>query len=355
MQDFRGKTMSRIIKDILILIAPVLLIAGIIIFIDPYFHFHKPIKGISYILENERHQNDGILRNFDYDTILTGTSLDQNEKTSEVEQLFGGKAVKVPFAGGYFPELSFTLDNALKRKRVDRVIMSLGYSTYIEAEYDDWGYPEFTYPMYLYDDNIFNDVKYIFDISALNMLLRDLLRTVRGVASTSFDEYSRWDDKEVFGKDILLEKDYRDKDKRQVVTGKENMTKKNIQENLVNLVNMYPDTEFDFYLPPFNIMFWYDLQQNNALYDKINGIKTVIEELLPCKNVKLYYFINEWEIVTSFDNYKDTVHYSGWINSYMLNKIKNKKDLLTKDNYMDYLNKTKEFYANYNYESLFNQ
>ena len=46
--------MSRIIKGILILIAPVLLIAGIIIFIDPYFHFHKPVKGISYILENAR-------------------------------------------------------------------------------------------------------------------------------------------------------------------------------------------------------------------------------------------------------------------------------------------------------------
>ena len=354
MQGFRGKTMSRIIKGILILIAPVLLIAGIIIFIDPYFHFHKPVKGISYILENERHQNDGILRNFDYDTILTGTSLDQNEKTSEVEQLFGGKAVKVPFAGGYFPELSFTLDNALKRKRVDRVIMSLGYSTYIEAEYDDWGHPEFTYPMYLYDDNIFNDVKYIFDISALNMLLRDLLRTVRGVASTSFDEYSNWGNKEIFGKTNVLEKYHKYKEYKVAIV-KRDVTRKTIRENLVKLANRYPNTEFDFYLPPFNIIFWYDMKRNNTINDKIDGIKAVIEELLPCKNVKLYYFINEWEIVTNFDNYKDSQHYSGWINSYMLNKIKNKKDLLTKDNYMDYLNKTKEFYANYNYESLFNQ
>lgn len=355
MQDFRGKTMSRIIKGILILIAPVLLIAGIIIFIDPYFHFHKPIKGISYVFENERHQNDGILRNFDYDTILTGTSLDQNEKTSEVEKLFGGKAVKVPFAGGYFPELSFTLDNALKRKRVDRVIMSLGYSTYIEAEYDDWGHPEFTYPMYLYDNNILNDVEYVFDIGVLNMLLRDIRRTIKGEASTSLDQYSSWESYETFGKKEVLERYYKHNDKYKAIIYKEDKTKKTIKENLVKLVNKYPNTEFDFYLPPFNIIYWYDIKQKNVLDDKIKGIRTVIEELLPCKNVKLYYFINEWDIVTNFDNYCDYLHYAGWVNSYMLKCISENKKIITKSNYMDYLNKTKEFYANYNYESLFNQ
>ena len=346
--------MRRLFKGILILVMPVLLLAGLNIFIDPYFHFHKPVKGISYILENERYQNDGILRNFDYDTIITGTSLDQNEKTTEVEKLFGGKAVKVPFAGGYFPELSFTLDNALKRKNVKRIIMSLGYSSYIEAEPDDWGHPEFNYPTYLYDNNIFNDVKYIFDISALNMWLRDLVRTIRGIKSTSFDEYSNWQSREIFGKESVLEKYYKDRRTHRERLIDIKITRENIRKNLVELANKYPNTEFDFYLPPFNIIFWYDLQQNNELYDKINGIKAVIEELLPCKNVNIYYFINEWKIVTNFENYKDIVHYDKWVNSYMLNKIKNNKNLLTKDNYEDYLNKTKEFYENYNYEPLFN-
>lgn len=344
--------MSRIIKGILILIAPVLLIAGIIIFIDPYFHFHKPVKGISYILENARQQNDGILRNFDYDTILTGTSLDQNEKTSEVEQLFGGKAVKVPFAGGYFPELSFTLDNALKRKRVDRVIMSLGYSTYIEAEYDDWGHPEFTYPMYLYDDDILNDIKYIFDIGSLNMLVRDIRRTLKGKESTTFDDYLNWDNSESFGKISVFEKYSEYKERYKPLVGKQKTTRKNIRENLVKLTNKYPNTEFDLYFPPFNIMFWYDLEQKNALYDKIEGIRAVIEELLVCKNVKMYYFVNEWDIATKFDYYMDPLHYSGIVNSYMLEKIRQDDNLITPNNYTDYLNKTKEFYANYNYEKI---
>lgn len=42
------------------------------------------------------------------------------------------------------------------------------------------------------------------------------------------------------------------------------------------------------------------------------------------------------------------------INQYLINnKDTSYKKLLIKDNYIDYLNRTKEFYGNYNYESLF--
>lgn len=347
--------MKRIIKGVIILITPVLILAGLVVLIDPYFHFHKPIKGVSYILENERHQNDGILRNFDYDTIITGTSLDQNEKTTEIEQLFGGKAVKVPFAGGYFPELSFTLDNALKRKYVKRVIMSLGYGSFIESEPDDWGHPEFTYPMYLYDDDVFNDVKYIFDISTLNMLFRDILRTVRRLESTSFDEYSRWQDKEIFGKDSVLEKYQSDKDNYKEVIEDREITRLNIRKNLVELANKYPNTEFDFYLPPYNIIFWYDLINNGAFESKIEAIKIIVEELLSCKNVKLYCFIDEWDIVTDFNNYKDILHYSEDISSHILVKINDNENLLTKKNYLDKLDEIEKKYRYYNYVNILEQ
>lgn len=344
--------MNRLIKGILILVTPVLLLAGIIIFIDPYFHFHKPIKGISYILEDERYQNDGILRNFDYDTILIGTSIDENSKTTDVEAFFGGRAVKVPFTGGYFSELSFTLDNALKRKPVKRVIMSLGYSSFTDVKYDDWGHPEFNYPMYLYDDNIINDIKYVLDINALYMALRDIRRTVIGKKPTSFDEYKNWEDGATFGKNSVLKKYY--KDKTEVKLASKETVKKNIRENLVKIVNKYPDTEFDFYLPPFSMIFWYGMKENNALYSKISSIRTVIEELVPCKNVQLFSFLNEWDIVTNFDNYKDFVHYSGRINTFILKNIKNKENLLTKENYIEYLKLTERFYVNYDYEKLFN-
>lgn len=67
---------------------------------DPYFHYHKPFSFISYRLYDERYINDGISRHFDYDAIITGTSMAQNFKTSEVDALFGVESVKETFSGG---------------------------------------------------------------------------------------------------------------------------------------------------------------------------------------------------------------------------------------------------------------
>ena len=46
--------------------------------VDPYFHFHAPIEGMSYRLYEQRYINDGISRHFDYDTIVIGNSLSEN-------------------------------------------------------------------------------------------------------------------------------------------------------------------------------------------------------------------------------------------------------------------------------------
>ena len=56
--------------------------------VDPYFHYHKPLAGLEYAIYDERYQNDGIVKHFDYDAILTGTSMTENFKTSEFDALF---------------------------------------------------------------------------------------------------------------------------------------------------------------------------------------------------------------------------------------------------------------------------
>ena len=55
----------------------VILIAGMVIaavvYVDPFMHYHKPLKDVFYYnLNNERSQNDGITKHFDYDALITG-------------------------------------------------------------------------------------------------------------------------------------------------------------------------------------------------------------------------------------------------------------------------------------------
>ena len=62
------------------------LIATKTIDIDPFFHYHKPkTNEYFYILNNQRSQNDGIIKRFDYTGLITGTSMTENIKASEAE------------------------------------------------------------------------------------------------------------------------------------------------------------------------------------------------------------------------------------------------------------------------------
>lgn len=84
------------------------ILAAINVIVDPFFHYHKPLPGLFYILNNERYQNNGILKHFDYDAIITGTSMTENFKTSEFDKLFNVNSIKIPFSGATFKEIMIT-------------------------------------------------------------------------------------------------------------------------------------------------------------------------------------------------------------------------------------------------------
>ena len=77
---------------------------GITMFIDPFLHYHKGQDFLEYPLRDERYQNDGIARHYDYDSIITGTSMCQNFKCSEFDELWGAQAIKIANSGATYHE-----------------------------------------------------------------------------------------------------------------------------------------------------------------------------------------------------------------------------------------------------------
>ena len=65
-------------KIIGIIVAVIAAMAGIVILIDPFYHYHKPLKNISYVSGADVYVNDGKLKHFDYDTLTIGTSMAMN-------------------------------------------------------------------------------------------------------------------------------------------------------------------------------------------------------------------------------------------------------------------------------------
>ena len=196
------KSKTWVVLFLLLTIISLSVCAMFIYYVDPFFHYHKPhTDKFFYNLYNERSQNDGIIKHFDYEGLLTGTSMCENFKTSEAESLFGVSFIKVTFSGASLKETNDCIESALRSKNnLKIVIRGLDIGKFLE-EKDSMRYDLGEYPTYLYDDDIFNDVEYLFNkdvvLRSLNMLYKGLIKNETGI--TSFDNYMNWMKKHQFG------------------------------------------------------------------------------------------------------------------------------------------------------------
>ena len=278
----------------------------------------------------------------------------QNFKTTEMDDLFGTKAVKETFSGAGYQELSENLERALQRnKDLKTVIWTLDYSGLIRDK--DWTQYE-GYPTYLYDDNPWNDVSYVFNKSVLyHGVLPNVEKTILGQPSTTMDEYSSWD-KET-GLEYIMASYDRWEEKAEMIEGlteeERQMVTANIKENFVDMVSRYPDTTFYIFYTPYSICYWDFLNQEGMMKMQFEAEQIATELLLSCPNAKLFNFYDQYDVITNTDNYRDKEHYSAEINSRILEWMASGVGLVTKDNYLERLEAEKEYYLQYDYESIF--
>ena len=89
--------------------------AALVYVVDPYFHYHRPLTDrFWYTIDNQRAQNDGISRHFEYDAMITGTSMIENFKTTEMDEIYGTESIKLPYPGGSYKEINDNIRTALK-------------------------------------------------------------------------------------------------------------------------------------------------------------------------------------------------------------------------------------------------
>ena len=338
----------------------VLVLASLSIIVDPFFHYHKPLPGLFYVLNNERYQNDGILKNFDYDSIITGTSMSENFKTSEFNELFKANAVKVPFSGGSFKEMNDNIATAFRTDHdIKYVVRSLDTYNFL-ADKDMMRNDLGQYPVYLYNDNMLDDVKYIFNKDVVKIAVRNIKNTIKNKNGgiTSFDEYANWNDDYKFGAKSVLKSrtEYKEPNQQNSLTeADKQVIRENIKQNVTDLAYAHPKTTFYYFFPPYSVAYWGELYEKGDLNKNIEIEEYAIELILECPNIKLFSFNTMTDITMNLDNYKDTLHYGEWINSKMLEYMKNDIGLLTKNNYKKYIETEEKLYLNYPYNDLFKQ
>lgn len=335
------------------------IVALSVIKIDPYFHFHKPNTDYYYTLDNQRCQNDGMARNFDYEGVITGSSMTENFRTSEATDIFGCEFIKLPYSGGTFNEINDNLEVALSHNSEIRIVIrGLDMSRFFDdkdATRHDMG----TYPTYLYDDNFFNDVEYVFNrdvvFSRVYPMIKESNEPNFEGGITSFDDYSNWMHNSTFGVNSVLpngvpviqtmEQEALTEEEREMIIA-------NVQQNVTAIAEEYPDVTFYYFITPYSVAWWQRLINSGTLNKQIEAERLMIEEILKHENIKLYSFNCLTKVTTDLNNYMDVAHYGEWINSLMLNYMYNEEYLITHENYEHYLEEEFIIYSTYDYNQL---
>ena len=332
-----------------------LLFGGITWYVDPLFHYHAPNSRFQYPLYDERYMNDGIVRHFSYDAIITGTSMTQNFKTSQMDSLFGTHSIKVPFAGSSVRETADLLDRAYATGRPIRYVLRSMDTSMLPIDKDSMSYDE--YPAYLYDDNPFNDVHYLLSKDIYLTYTEYVFTFMRqGGNSTTFDTYANWSGQYEYNAAKLMAEHVRPKmaeEERRFTEEEAALMRENLEQNVLRIAREHPETQFLLFDPPYSLI-WFDNLYRNREIDRIIDLwELEAELLLSCENIHLFSFYDDFDVILDLGSYKDSVHYNQKITDHLLECMARGEHELTKENYMEYFEMLRVYYKSVDYDTIF--
>lgn len=327
---------QKVLKRLLIIIVCLLAAAaGLVYLFDPFFHYHEPIGPLKAVATKKEYQVIGKLRNFDYDSVIVGSSTAENFNNRWFDETFGVDSVKIIKSSGVTAQLDYYLQEAFKKTDLKYVFYSLDLFA-LEGD-PDTEFPDESMPLYLYDRNPINDVKYLWN---KDVIFEDIPYMA---ASTFLDDYDEgtsynWAQYKVFSKEQTMKHYIRPLEIQEEV--KEEEYKETVDKNisiLENMVKEHPETEFIFFYPPYSFLWWDYMTRTGLLERTMYETRTSIEKLIPYENVKMYYFHSEEDIIMDLDLYMDHIHFNAETNHWMVEEMYQDNYRLTVDNYSEKL------------------
>ena len=305
-----------------------LLSAGAVFLLDPFYHYHAPIPPLKKVLKDKEYQCIGSLRNFDYDAVLAGSSVAENFNDRAFDHAFGITLVKAIRASGTTADLHYYLQEGFSaRQERGSAISHVFYNIDIAALYAS---PETTFeetgqPMYLYNANPFDDIEYLWN---KDVLLEKIPVELADSFLTDYDEGTsyNWAKWKTFSREQML-KAYTPSEEiapMKPETADEELLEKNLGM-LKGLVSAHPETQFVFYFPPYSLLWWDEAYRAGELERDLYGKKKAMETLLAFPNVRIFDFQEDEEVILNPDNYMDTLHFSAEITEQLFQTLSDKR------------------------------
>lgn len=327
---------------------------------DPLQIYHKPYFREITFFQDSRIQIKGIIKNYDFDSFIWGTSMLENTLAKEAEQKLCGKFANISSGSFTLNERAVILKYMFKHIQPKHFIFSLDITHLVISHTND---PKRF--AFLYDNNELNDLKMYLNKKTISCALR-LSTSEDCVGKKDLENLISW----LWGQDPSykwkvrfggikqwLKYPYENKgvnftdfnggnlDIKDSVTMKNYLiynpkpfidsiqsNQKYLEENLLIFVRQNPSVKFSIVIPTYSRLFY---RLNDKIQPKAKVIlKWLVSQNLP--NMQIYGF-DDLDYADDIANYKDLTHYNVDMNSMQLDAIANGTHILTPQNIDSYL------------------
>ena len=280
---------KQFVKTFALFSVGLLLLLGVtVILVDPFFHYHAPIGGLKSVISNGEYQCVGTVENFEYDSIILGSSVAENYNNRWFEEAFGGTTIKGIQRSAETVDLLYYLNKAIESNDIKTVYYSLD-NTALSAD-PEKVYPHASMPLYIHNDNILDDVQYIWNKDVIFEHIPYMF-AMSFVGDYDEGESYNWAQYKTFSKEGTLQNYERLKTTSPMLD--EASYKETIDTNLSaieSVVKEHPEITFRFICPPYSMLWWDNAYQAGELEQRLYASKAAAERLLPYENVEMYYF-----------------------------------------------------------------
>lgn len=344
------KAKKHLIALAVLCILPLLLVGGIIYIIDPFFVYHKPLEMWNYVIDNQLEQNPGVAKQFEYDSVMLGSSMTVNFDTLLFDEKLGTKMVKLSYNAAYPKDIDNIMRIVKKEKgTLNHAFLCVDIANYMKQP----GTLSYPHPEHLYDANPLNDLKYLLN---KEVLLSYVVDAYVGKKSTPVNEmYWHWQYM-TYGRDHVLSNYTVPTIQGGIGQSQSDYSVENLEANLDTYIIPYieamPETQWDVFFPPYSMLYWYDSVAAGEADIKIDGMSYVVERLLKYDNVNIHFFHDVEEWICDLDNYTDETHYSKQITDVMTDGLCDGTSKVEPNNYEVRLEMFREFVENFDYKTF---
>ena len=297
----------------------VALLCAAVIVIDPFQIYRRATLYMPPLDKTTQvYANAGVARQYDYDSAIVGTSVTENFRPTQMDDLLGGRFIKLCTSAGTAYNHALLLDLAYRTHDLRRVVYGLDVYSFI-GRLDETGSEV---PFYLYDDSLLNDVQYWLNRSVLGSFLPRCLRAWGQRQDDSVrDSMYCWAGLDEYGPAMLYSALF---DPPQTVLPADthvDIAQANLRAHLLSFIEAHPETQFDVFFPPYSAAEWSNMASKGTLEAMLTLRGVCYDALSGYENVTIYDFAARGEWVTDIYNYKDTLHYGQWINDAITESI----------------------------------